>query len=77
MTLKAGIIHFTSALLVKVIVYFIMSLIFVYLFLWAGVIEKFNVKLAVVITIILLFLRIFISEIFIKSEQPAHKPGKK
>jgi len=60
---------FLGALLIKAIFYFAVSLVFVWLFLWAGMIEKFSWKYAVVLTIGMLFLRIFLSEILVRTEK--------
>jgi len=66
---KEKIGSFLGALLVKLAYYFVISVIFMLLFWWAGIISGFNWKYAVVLALGMLFLRIFISEIFVKEEK--------
>ena len=63
-----GFVRFSAALIVKLFTYFIVSLVYVFLLLWAGIISYYNWKYVVLLTITLLFFRVFISEIFVKSE---------
>jgi len=65
--IKEGFIRFSAALLVKLFTYFIVSLVYVFLLLWAGIIKNYNWKYVMLLTISLLFLRAFIAEIFVKS----------
>ena len=60
---------FSGALLVKFIVYIAVACVFILLFWWSGIIENFSWKYVLVLALGLLFLRIFIAEIFIKSER--------
>lgn len=63
------IFSFLGALFVKLVTYFAISVIFVLLFYWSGMIEKFNWRYAVVLAVGLLFLRIFLSEIIVKTDK--------
>ncbi len=60
---------FFGALLVKFIFYVAVSCVFVLLFWWAEIIEWFSWKYVIVMALGLLFLRIFISEIVVKTEK--------
>ena len=71
--IKEGFVRFSAALLVKLFTYFIVSLVYVFLLLWAGIISYYNWKYVVLLTITLLFFRVFISEIFVKSEREEAK----
>ena len=66
MSNKHKISSFLGALLVKLLFYFAISIFFVALFYWSGMIKGFNWKYAVVLAIGLLSLRIFLSEILVK-----------
>jgi hypothetical protein len=63
------ILNFLGALLIKLIFYLAVSIIFIWLFYWAGIINGFGWKYAVVMALGLLFLRIFLSEILLKPEK--------
>ncbi len=63
-----NIVNFLGALLVKFAFYFLASVLFILLFWWAGIIEGFFWKYAVVLALGILFLRIFIAEIFVKMD---------
>jgi len=71
--IKEGFVNFIAALLVKLVVYFIVSLTYILIFLWAGIIKTFSWKYAAALTIVLLGVRIFIAEIFVKSEVKKRK----
>ena len=74
--IKEGFIRFVSALLVKLFTYFIVSLVYVFLLLWVGIIKNYNWKYVILLTITLLFFRVFIAEIFVKSEREYAKRKK-
>jgi len=71
--IKDGFIKFTAALIVKLFTYFVVSLVYVFLLLWAGVIQYYNWRYVILLTITLLFFRVFVAEIFIKSEKQRKK----
>jgi len=60
---------FLGSLIVKAVYYFAFSAVFVLLFWWAGIIDSFKWKYAIVMMLGLLFLRIFIAEIFVKQDK--------
>jgi len=66
---KEKVSSFLGALLVKAVYYFAFSAVFILLFWWAGIIDGFKWKYAVVMMLGLLFLRIFIAEIAAKAEK--------
>ena len=74
--IKEGFIRFSAALLVKLFTYLIVSLVYVFLLLWAGLIKSYNWKYVVLLTITLLFFRVFIAEVFVKTEREEAKKKK-
>jgi len=75
--IKEGFVSFMSALLVKLAAYFLISLLYVLLILWAGIIENFSWRYVIVLTVTLLLIRIFLAEIFIKSAVVMNAPKRK
>lgn len=62
-------INFIAALLIKTITYFVISLLYLLILLWAGVIKTFSWKYVIALSTGLLLFRIFIAEVFIKTEK--------
>ncbi len=74
--IKDRFVNFMAALLVKIAAYFAISLFYVLLLMWADIINNFSWKYVIALTIVLLGIRIFIAEIFIKSEKSGLKRKK-
>jgi len=56
---------FFGTLLIKGLFYFVISIAFILLFWWAGITSSFNWRYVVVLTLGLMFLRVFIAEIVV------------